>query len=120
MLLRGLTLLAFLQLLGSAINVLLLPMLPGQIIGTLLLFVWLLLRGDVSQPLNEAATALLRYLPLLLIPTAVSALLYLETMNGQLLAVSAAMVLSLMVSMLFTGWLMQKFITRHIGNEDEQ
>ena len=119
MLLRGLTLLILMQLLGTAINVLFLPMLPGQVIGMLLLFALLVLRGEVSPSLNEAASSLLRYLPLLLIPTAVGAVLFIDTMHGQLIAVSAAMLISLVVSMLFSGWLMQKLIERRQRNQEE-
>lgn len=39
MLLRGLTWLILFQLLGTALNVLFLPILPGPIIGLLLLFI---------------------------------------------------------------------------------
>lgn len=119
MLLRGLTLLILMQLLGTAINVLLLPMLPGQVIGMLLLFTLLTLRGEVGQPLQEAASSLLRYLPLLLIPIAVSSILFIDTLSGQLLAVGAAMVLSLLISLLLTGWLMEKLIARHTHSENQ-
>jgi len=119
MLLRGLTMLILMQLLGTAINVLLLPMIPGQVLGMLLLFAWLMIRGEVSAPLNEAASSLLRYLPLLLIPTAVSAVLFIDTISGQMIAVSAALLLSLVLSLLFTGWLMQKLITRQTRQEDQ-
>ena len=61
MLLRGLTLLVLMQLLGTAINVLLLPMIPGQVIGMLLLFALLILQGEVSPPLSEAAKVLMRF-----------------------------------------------------------
>src|SRR5690606_26353337 len=78
MLLRGLTWLVLFQLLGTALNVLLLPMLPGPIIGLLLLFVALLLRGQASESLQVAASGLLRYLPLLLVPPAVGVMAYTE------------------------------------------
>jgi putative effector of murein hydrolase LrgA (UPF0299 family) len=119
MLLRGLTLLILMQLLGTALNVLLLPMIPGQVLGMLLLFVLLILRGEVSPPLQEAASSLLRYLPLLLIPIAVSSVLYIDTLSGQLFAVGAAMLLSLVISLLFTGWLMEKLIARQKHQEDQ-
>lgn len=119
MLLRGLTLLILLQLLGTAINTLFLPMIPGQVLGMLLLFALLILRGEVSPPLQEAASSLLRYLPLLLVPMAVSSILFIDTLNGQLLAVGAALVVSLAISLLFTGWLMEKLIARHSPPEDQ-
>ena len=119
MLLRGLTLLILMQLLGTAINVLLLPMLPGPVIGMLLLFILLVIRGEVSPALGEASGSLLRYLPLLLIPTAVGATLFIDTLRGQLLAVSAAMLVSLVLSMLFSGWLMQKLIERQQSTKEQ-
>ncbi|PXB88965.1 CidA/LrgA family protein, partial [Pseudomonas aeruginosa] len=54
MLLRGLTWLVLFQLLGTGLNVLLLPMLPGPIIGLVLLFGYFLARGEVGKPVNEA------------------------------------------------------------------
>ena len=45
MLLRGLTWLVLFQLIGTALNVLILPMLPGPIIGMLLMFAFLRIRG---------------------------------------------------------------------------
>ena len=45
MLLRGLTWLVLFQLLGTAINHLFVPILPGPIIGLLLLLVSLMVRG---------------------------------------------------------------------------
>ncbi len=120
MLLRGLTMLVLMQLLGTAINVLFLPMIPGQVIGMLLLFGLLVLRGEVSPALNEAAGSLLRYLPLLLIPTAVGSTLFIDTMHDQLLAVGAAMLISLVLSLMFAGWLMQKLINRQQRREAGQ
>ena len=59
------------QLIGTAINHLLLPVLPGPIIGLLLMLGYLIWRGEVGEPLSLAASSLLRYLPLLLVPPAV-------------------------------------------------
>ena len=60
MLLRGLTWLVLFQLIGTALTVLILPMLPGPIIGMLLMFAFLRIRGEVGPPISEAAPALLR------------------------------------------------------------
>jgi len=67
MVLKGLTWLVLLQILGSLISELLLPMLPGSVIGLLLLFAYLLLCGEVSEPLSQATSTLLQYLPLLFV-----------------------------------------------------
>ncbi|WPC04551.1 CidA/LrgA family protein [Pseudomonas sp. MBLB4123] len=112
MLLRGLSWLVLCQLLGTALNVLLLPMLPGPIIGMLLLFGFLLLRGEVGEPVRLAAGSLLKYLPLLLVPPAVGVMAYAEAIVADFWAVVGALVLSVVLSLLFAGWLMQKLIAR--------
>ena len=112
MLLRGLTWLVLFQLLGTALNVLFIPMLPGPIIGLLLLFVALLLRGRASESLQVAASSLLRYLPLLLVPPAVGVMAYTQAILDDFWAIVGVLVLSLVVSLVFTGWLMQLLIRR--------
>ncbi|WP_019340026.1 CidA/LrgA family protein [Stutzerimonas stutzeri] len=112
MLLRGLTWLLLFQLLGTALNVMVLPMLPGPIIGLLLLFVALLARGQASESLQVAASSLLRYLPLLLVPPAVGVMAYTEAILKDFWAIVGVLVLSLVGSLVFTGWLMQTLIRR--------
>jgi putative effector of murein hydrolase LrgA (UPF0299 family) len=112
MLLRGLTWLVLCQLVGTLINVLLLPMLPGPIIGLVLLLVFFMLNGEVSESLNVAAGGLLRYLPLLLVPPAVGLMVYGKAIIADFWPVVGALVLSLVLSVLFTGWLMQLLIRR--------
>ena len=112
MLLRGLTMLVLFQLLGTALNHLLLPVLPGPIIGLLLLLVFLIIRGEVGEPLNLAAGSLLRYLPLLLVPPAVGVMAYTEAILEDFWAIVGVLVISLLISLVFTGWLMQALIRR--------
>jgi putative effector of murein hydrolase LrgA (UPF0299 family) len=118
MLLRGLTWLIVFQLLGTALNVLFFPIVPGPILGLLLLFVFLVWRGEVGDAVNEAATGLLRYLPLLLIPSAVGVMAYVDAIAADLWAIVGALVVSLVVSLAFTGWLMQKLIDRQARRSD--
>ncbi|MBK3866214.1 CidA/LrgA family protein [Pseudomonas stutzeri] len=112
MLLRGLTWLVVFQLLGTVLNVLFLPMLPGPIIGLVLLFAGLLVRGHASQSLQLAASSLLRYLPLLLVPPAVGVMAYTGAILDDFWAIVGVLVVSLLVSLVFTGWLMQALIRR--------
>ena len=60
MLLRGLTWLVLFQLLGTALNALFLTLLPGPIIGMLLLFGLLLLRRSIPESLEKTAALLLQ------------------------------------------------------------
>lgn len=112
MLLRGLTWLVLFQLVGTALNHLCLSILPGPIIGLVLLMVYLMIRGDVSEPISMAASSLLRYLPLLLVPPAVGVMVYAGQIADDFWAIVGSLVLSLMISLTFAGWLMQKLIDR--------
>ena len=119
MLLRGLTWLVLFQLLGTAVNHLVLPILPGPIIGLLLLLAFLMIRGEVGKPLNEAAGSLLRYLPLLLVPPAVGVMVYASDIAADFWAIAGALVISCLVTMAFVGVLMQRLIHRQ-GKREEQ
>ena len=112
MLLRGITWLVLFQLLGTGLNGLLSPMLPGPILGMLLLFAFLVWRGEVPAPVGEAGGTLLRYLPLLLVPPAVGVMAYAREIAADFWALTATWVLSLLIALLFAGWLMQKLIDR--------
>ncbi|MGH8351522.1 MAG: CidA/LrgA family protein [Pseudomonas sp.] len=120
MLLRGLTWLVLFQLLGTAINHLFLPVLPGPIAGLLLLLVYLICSGQVGEPLSQAASSLLRYLPLLLVPPAVGVMVYAADIAADFWAIVGALVLSLLLSMAFAGVLMQRMVKRHAVSEDSQ
>ena len=113
MLLRGLTWLVLFQLLGTALNHLFVPVLPGPIIGLLLLLGFLMVRGQVSEPLSQAAGGLLRYPPLLLVPPAVGAMVYAADIAADFWASAGALVLSLLISMAFVGVLMQRLLKGH-------
>ena len=112
MLLRGLTWLVLFQLIGTAINHLLLPVLPGPIIGLLLMLGFLIWRGEVGEPLSLAASSLLRYLPLLLVPPAVGVMVYARDIAADFWAIVGALVLSLVIAMGFVGVLMQYMVKR--------
>lgn len=113
MILKGLTVLVLLQTLGNVLNLTLLPMLPGAIIGLLLLFGWLLIRGGISEPVEQAASGLLQYLPMLLVVPAAGIMASGEMLLNDLPAIAAALVLSLVVTVPLCGWLMQRMI-RHV------
>jgi putative effector of murein hydrolase LrgA (UPF0299 family) len=112
MLLKGLTWLVLFQLVGTALNHLILSILPGPIIGLVLLMIYLMVRGEVSEPVSLAASSLLRYLPLLLVPPAVGVMVYAGQIANDFWAIVGSLVLSLMISLTFAGWLMQKLIDR--------
>ena len=112
MLLRGLTWLVLFQLLGTALNHLVLSIIPGPIIGLVLLLAYLMARGEVSEPISLAANSLLRYLPLLLVPPAVGVMVYADEIAQDFWAIVGSLVLSVLIAMVFAGWLMQRLVAR--------
>lgn len=119
MLLRGLSWLVAFQLAGTALNVLFFPVIPGPIIGLVMLFIYLMLRGRVDEPINEAAASLLRYLPLLLVPPAIGVMAHVADIQADFWAIVGSLLISLVVSMVFIGWLMQVLINRQARNKDK-
>jgi len=59
-----------------------------------------------------AASSLLRYLPLLLVPPAVGVMVYASAIAEDFWAIFGTLTLSLMISVVFVGWLMQTLIRR--------
>ena len=110
--LKGLTVLFFVQWLGTAVGLLAVPMLPGPILGMLLLLGWLMARGEISQPIDTAASGLLQYLPLLLVVPAVGIIDSGDLLLDDLPIIATALVLSLLVTVPLCGWLMQRMINR--------
>ncbi|NRH29609.1 CidA/LrgA family protein [Pseudomonas sp. MS19] len=111
MMLKGLTLLLALQLLGSLISTLWLPMLPGAIIGMLLLVVILAIRG-IDESLQQAANWLLSYLPLLLVVPAAGIMVSGTALLDEGVAIAAALVLSVIITVPLCGLLMQYLTVR--------
>lgn len=118
MLLKGLTWLVCFQLLGTVLNVLWIPYVPAPILGMLLLFVFLMVkRSDVPEPIAVAASSLLRYLPLILVPPAVGVMLYAKLLGDHFWAITAVMVLSVAMGLLVVGGGMQWLIKRKAAQE---
>ena len=65
---------------------------PGSIIGMLLLFVFLMLGGEVGEPMSVASSSLLKYLPLILVPPAVGVMAYASDIAADFWAVVGALV----------------------------
>lgn len=112
MMLKGLTWLVLLQIVGSLISELVLPVLPGSVIGLLLLFAYLMLSGEVSEPLSQATSTLLQYLPLLFVVPAAGIMVASDELLADLPAIMAALCLSLLVTVPLCGWMMQRLARR--------
>ncbi len=92
--LGALTVLLVYQLIGEALVQLIALPVPGPVIGMLLLFVSLLLRGTAPEWLRKTANALLSHLSLLFVPAGVGVMLHFERLGAEWLPIVVALVAS--------------------------
>lgn len=105
---EALAMLLTLQLIGEVLVKLLDLPLPGPVLGMALLFAGLLLRGAaVPERLAGAARGLLDHLSLLFVPAGVGVIVHVGRIAEQWLPLSVALVVSTLLTIAVTGWLMQ-------------
>lgn len=105
---RGLLLLLFFQCCGELIKIATGTVLPGAVIGLLLLFIALLARGGVPDSVSEAGNKLIARLPLLLTAPSVGLFFLGERMQGQWWAMVFAVVGGTLITFLFSAIVMAK------------
>jgi holin-like protein len=102
-----LTLVLACQLAGEALaRVTGLPV-PGPILGLVLLFIGLTLRGRPAPRIEESADGLLSHLALLFVPAGVGVVQYLPLLADEWLAVSVSVVGGAVVAIAVTGLVMR-------------
>ena len=72
------------------------------------------------KPLEKASTGLLRYLPVLLLPPAVGVMVNFADIRADFWAITGSLVISLVVSLVFVGWLMQTLVNRQNKSKEKQ
>ena len=106
--LSGLIQILFFQGLGEFCSRLLLPTLPGPVIGLVLLLCWLLIKKEVGPDLAIVSYSLSKYLGLLFVPAAVGVVLFLPQLKENAIAVICALVgsviLTIGMSAVFLKW----------------
>jgi holin-like protein len=104
--LNGITLLLAYQLVGEVSSRLLQWPVPGPVVGMVLLFVTLLLRGSLEQTLDAASSGLLGHLSLLFVPAGVGVMVHVGRIGGDWLPIMAALVLGTIITLVATALLM--------------
>lgn len=117
MTLTVITLLLGCQLLGEVLVRLTGVPVPGPVVGMALLFLGLVARGliyraDMPDPLRDTAGGLLRHLSLLFVPAGVGVMAHLPRLAEEWAPISAALVLSTLVTIVVTGAIMQALLRR--------
>lgn len=108
--LSALTLLLLLQLIGEIfVQFFALPV-PGPVIGLLLLFSALLIRGRLGDELRNTANSLLQHLSLLFVPAGAGVMIHAARVADEWLALSVALVGSTLLSMAATALTLKFFL----------
>lgn len=109
-----LVLLVFQTIGEGLVYVLSLPI-PGPVIGMLLLLLYLILRKDQAAKLAPTASQLLSNMALLFVPACVGISVHLHRIAEEWLAISVALIVSTVVSLIVTAFVVDKL--RHKGEK---
>ncbi len=113
--LNGITILLIYQLVGEVtVRLLALPI-PGPVLGMVMLFVTLTVRGRVDESVDTAANGLLSHLSLLFVPAGVGMMVHFGRIADEWLPIIVTLVLSTVLTMGATAGIMQ-LMSRWQGN----
>ena len=105
--LNGITLLLVYQLVGEVtVRLLSLPI-PGPVLGMVMLFLTLMVRGNTPEPLENASSALLSHLSLLFVPAGVGMMSHFNRIADEWLPITLALFLPTIITMVATAGIMQ-------------
>lgn len=110
--LNGFLLLLVFQCLGEAIKAYTQVVLPGPIIGMLLLLAALCLYRKVPDSLGQASQQLIQHLGLMFLPPSAGLFFLAPRFNAQWPAIVTAMIIGTLLSLVFSGLLMQWLVGR--------
>lgn len=120
----GLVQLFLWQGLGELLSRFFLPSIPGPVLGLLLLLAFLCLRGQVDTDLAAVADGFRQHLGLLFVPASVGVLLFLPELQTHALAVTTALVVSVILTIAVTAIVLKVFwffsLKRNKGMAREQ
>jgi holin-like protein len=102
-----LTLILCCQLIGEVIARLAGLPIPGPVIGMVVLFCGLVVRGGTPKGLEEAGGLLLRNLPLLFVPAGVGVIAHMEILRRSWAAITGAIIIGTVLTIAVTGLVMQ-------------
>jgi putative effector of murein hydrolase LrgA (UPF0299 family) len=95
---NGLVQILLFQGLGELASKFLVPLIPGPVIGLVLLLCFLAVRRKIPPGIELVAGALLQHLGLLFVPAAVGVVLFLPQLRSHALAVAAALLASVVLT----------------------
>jgi len=107
------------QLIGEIIvRILDLPF-PGPVVGMMLLFFTLLIRGSISPDLKETVQGLLKQLSLLYVPAGVGIMTHFALIQSEWLPIFASLVGSTLITLAVTALTMSLLMRRTTSQQPE-
>ena len=94
---------------GELISKFFIPDIPGPVIGLLLLLSFLVIKGEVNQPLGMVADTFRQRVGLLFVPASVGVLLFLPDLKAHGLAVALALLVSVVLTIAVTALVLKFF-----------
>lgn len=114
---NGITLLLIYQLSGEVLVLLLGLPVPGPVLGMILLFATLHLKGRSNDTLDSTSSSLLSHLSLLFIPAGVGMIVHLHLIADEWLPIVLTLILSTLITMSATAgimWLANRLLGRRM------
>jgi holin-like protein len=112
----GLVRILFFQGLGELVSHFLLTLIPGPVVGLVLLLGWFSVRKRIAPEVEIVATALVQHLGLLFVPAAVGVVMFWPQLRTHAVAVVAALVVSVVLTIAVSA-LVLKIISKQQGQE---
>jgi putative effector of murein hydrolase LrgA (UPF0299 family) len=101
--LKGIIVLLLFQFIGECISKFFQLLVPGPVIGMVLLLIFLLIRNGSFLSLDNAVALHLRYLPLLFIPAAMGIITQLDIITKEFWAIVIALFVGTLVALVFSA-----------------
>lgn len=92
---------------------------PGPVIGLLLLFLGLCLRGSLAEPLRDTANGILQHLSLLFVPAGVGVMVHFSRVSGEWLPILAAVVVSTALAIAVSALVMRALMRGRSDGEGD-
>lgn len=113
--LAAITLLLLFQLIGEVIVQFFSLPVPGPVVGMLLLFIALVIRGSAPQNLKETAGTLLQHLSLLFVPAGAGVMLHVSRIGDEWLAILLSLLGSTLITIGVTALALKWLLRRRKG-----
>jgi len=105
---------------GELVSRFVIPTIPGPVIGLVLLVAYLTFKGEVNPSLGMVADSFRQHLALLFVPASVGVVLYLPDLKANALAVTVALVVSVIIAIAVTALVLKLFTFKEPAFEDQE